>query len=154
MNKNKILVVEDNQYKLNQIKSALLTTPEHTLSVESAHSFTSAWKQIRSVKFDLIILDISIPTFDKSGTDSGGSFRTFGGKEIALKMKKRNLITNFIFITQYKNFSDKDNSYSLGELKKELISQFDHCLGVILYKNESHGWKKELQELIVKAGIL
>lgn len=100
---------------------------------------------ITKENYDLILLDMSLPTFDKTTSNSGGDFRVFGGKELARKMNKRGKISKFIFMTQYKSFSDNINSYSYESLKEELLSQYpDVCLGFILYSNTKSEWRDEL----------
>lgn len=143
-----ILVVEDNEFKRKRIVDTIKVEFENTEIIE-CYSFTSAWKMITKVNFDLILLDMSLPTFDKTATNSGGDFRVFGGKEIARKMNKRKKNIKFAFITQYKSFSDNVNSYSYDALKKELLSHYiDSCLGFILYSNNQSDWREELIDII------
>ncbi|HHR5881042.1 TPA: response regulator [Providencia alcalifaciens] len=143
-----LLVVEDNEFKRKRIVDTIKTEFEN-IEVTECYSFTSAWKTIAKVSFDLILLDMSLPTFDKTATNSGGDFRVFGGKEIARKMNKRNKDIKFAFITQYKSFSDNVNSYSYGALKEELLNNYiDSCLGFILYSNNQSDWREELVSII------
>lgn len=109
-----ILVVEDNEYKRKRIVEVIKSDFNDCIVTES-YSFTSAWKFISEHVFDVILLDMSLPTFDKTDSDPGGVFRIFGGKELARKMGKRNVKSKFIFITQYKSFSDNINSYSYDD---------------------------------------
>ncbi|MDH5888966.1 MULTISPECIES: response regulator [Vibrio] len=141
---NEILIVEDNEYKRTRIKE-LISTEFPDCKISECYSFTSAWKLISSNKFDLILLDMSIPTFDKTDSDLGGTFRVFGGRELARKIKRRAISTKFVFITQYKSFSDSTSSLSFEGLKDELLLQYeDECLGLILYSNTASDWREEL----------
>ncbi|KMK83032.1 response regulator [Pectobacterium brasiliense] len=139
-----ILVVEDNEFKRKRLVEVIQGEFEEIIVTE-CYSFTSAWKMIAQVSYDLILLDMSLPTFDKDSTNSGGDFRVFGGKELARKMSKRGKASKFIFITQYKSFSDNINSYSYESLKDELLSQYNNnCIGFILYSNTKSEWREEL----------
>lgn len=139
-----ILVVEDNAFKRKRIVE-IICTEFKDISVSESHSFTSAWKMILSHKYDLVLLDMSLPTFDKTSSDPGGAFRVFGGKEIARKMARRSIESKFLFITQYKNFSDNINSYTFESLREELLSQYsEHCMGFILYSNTKSEWREDL----------
>ncbi|TBL42478.1 response regulator [Hafnia alvei] len=143
-----ILVVEDNEYKRKRIVEVIKSDFNDCIVTES-YSFTSAWKFISEHVFDVILLDMSLPTFDKTDSDPGGVFRIFGGKELARKMGKRNVKSKFIFITQYKNFSDNINSYSYDDLKSELLFKYSsNCLGFILYSNTKSEWRDELVKSI------
>lgn len=142
--KIKILVVEDNEYKRSRIVELINTEFNHCKLFE-CYSFTSAWKMISKEDFDLILLDMSLPTFDKTDSEPGGAFRVFGGKELARKMNKRKIRSKFIFITQYKSFSDNISSLSFDGLKTELLELYNEkCLGFILYSNTQSEWRDEL----------
>ena len=141
---NRILIVEDNEYKRTRIKE-LIFSEFPDCDITESYSFTSAWKLISNSRFDLLLLDMSLPTFDKTDSDPGGAFRVFGGKELARKIKRRNIETKFLFITQYKSFSDSTSSLSFEGLKKELLSQYkNECLGFILYSNTASEWRDDL----------
>ncbi|PSW78321.1 response regulator [Photobacterium damselae] len=142
--KNKILIVEDNEYKRTRIKE-LIYSEFPDCDISECYSFTSAWKLISNCKFDLLLLDISLPTFDKTDSDPGGMFRVFGGKELARKIKKRGITTKFLFITQFTSFSNSSSFISFDGLKEELLSHYkEECLGCILYSNTVSEWREEL----------
>ncbi|NYS31925.1 response regulator [Pantoea sp. WMus005] len=144
-----ILVVEDNEFKRKRIVEVLSNEFE-SAKISECYSFTSAWQLIPERKYDLIVLDMSLPTFDKKESDSSGNFRVFGGKELARKLTKRKITSQFIFISQYKNFSDDVNSYTFESLKNELIEKYkSKCLGFLYYSNTKSEWRDELI-LIVK----
>lgn len=144
----KILIVEDNTYKRQRIIE-IIRSDFNDYHITESYSFTTAWKLISKNLYDIVILDMSLPTFDKIDANSGGTFRVFGGKELACKMEKRNIASKFIFITQYKNFSDNINSYAYDDLKKELLNRYNsNCLGFILYSNTKSEWRNELIELM------
>jgi CheY-like chemotaxis protein len=144
----KILIVEDNPHKREKLFS-LIKSLNNEYDIEDAHSFTSGWQLAQSGRFDLIFLDMSLPTFDKTAVSGGGDFRPFGGKEIARKLKRRKLNTKFIVITQYKSFSDNLNSSTFNSLKEEMLDDYSiECLGVLFYSNKSSDWKSELIEIV------
>ncbi|HDI3207966.1 TPA: hypothetical protein PMB08_003467, partial [Vibrio cholerae] len=108
-------------------------------------SFNSAWQLIYKNNYNLILLDMSLPTFDKTESEPGGAFRVFGGKELARKMSKRNISSKIIFVTQYKNFSDNTNSCSFDSLRSELLTAYNNsCVGFILYSNMKSEWRDDL----------
>ena len=145
---NKILIVEDNQYKREKI-IAVISEHYKDMIVTESHSFTSGWQEAKKGIYDLICLDMSLPTFDKSKVSGGGEFRPFGGKELARKIKRRNIDSKFIVITQYKNFSDDNSSSTFESLRSELFSDYsDYCLSVIFYSNKTSDWKLELLKIV------
>ncbi len=148
--KHDILIVEDNHHKRTNIIESI-SSAYSSLSIDVCHSFTSAWKSILENEYKLICLDMSLPTFDQTETGTGGAFRTFGGKELARKLKRRKIDTPFIFITQYKNFSQDDSIYSFESIKLEINNNHpEQCKGFILYSNSSSEWKDELSKAIME----
>lgn len=143
MNK-KLLVVEDNEYKRKRI-CEVIESNFNNWTVEQCYSFNSAWRLISKEEYDVVILDMSLPTFDKTESEPGGVFRVFGGKELARKMTKRNIKSKFLFITQYKNFSDNTSSCSFDSLKTELLESYrKSCIGFVLYSNTQSEWRDEI----------
>ena len=58
----RLLLVEDDEDKREQL---LMFFDEHfTFSVDEVRSFQSALKAIKTICYDLIILDMTIPTYD------------------------------------------------------------------------------------------
>ncbi|WP_218641751.1 hypothetical protein [Aeromonas sp. RU39B] len=119
------------------------------IHIDEAHSFTSAWSLLLKNNYSFALLDMSLPTFDKTNNNTGGTFRVFGGKEIARKITRRKIETPFMFITQYKNFSEDSSLYSFESLKAELIESYpEQCKGFIYYNNASSEWKDEINNTI------
>ena len=66
-----VLLVEDDEFKAADLTRLLHENlPPH--QVTRAASVTSALRAITSDRFDLVVLDMSLPTFDPSGPGGGG----------------------------------------------------------------------------------
>lgn len=144
----KILIVEDNMHKRQSIISSINSYFKNAI-IDEAHSFTSAWSLLLTNNYSFALLDMSLPTFDKTETNTGGTFRVFGGKELARKIVRRKIQTPFLFITQYKNFSEDKSSHSFESLKKELTENYpEQCKGFIFYSNANSEWKDEITNII------
>lgn len=144
---NRILIVEDNPVKLDKIVS-LFESIVLDLDIDEAESFNSAWSklQLNKGKYDLIILDLSLPLFDASISNNSNEFRVLGGKELASKLVKRKVKTPFIFLTAYSVFDDKVYKYTFEDLKNELTEKYpEQCLGFIYFNNKSSEWRQEIE---------
>jgi CheY-like chemotaxis protein len=145
----KILIAEDNNFKKQKILQHLQAV-HNDLVVDETYSFTTTWKTIVKNQYDLIILDMSLPTFDITGLENGGDFRTLGGKELAKKMKRRNIETPFVIVTHYKNFSDNINTYTFESLRSELLTEYPNtCLEFIYFSSNSSEWRNQLDKVII-----
>lgn len=146
----KILLVEDNPYKQSRILE-FLNTVDRELIVATAMSFTSGCQQIEAEKYALIILDVSLPTYDRSATESGGKFRILAGREIARKLVKLKVRSKVVFLTQYSSFSDKGMSYTFESLSKQLAKDCgDAFSAMVFFDATSSLWKEALQNIISK----
>ncbi|EPG0797757.1 response regulator [Vibrio cholerae] len=143
-----VLIVEDNNFKRMKIREHIEINAEEILIYEAC-SFTSAWQCILDHSYDLIILDMSLPTFDVSDVESGGTFRALGGRELAKKMYRRKINTPFVIMTHYKNFSDDINTYTFDTLKEEMLNSFpNQCISFIYFSSNSSDWRVNLDEVI------
>lgn len=139
-----ILFVEDNHHKRGKV-IAFLKDRNPSCNITEAHSFTSGTQKILENEYDVVLLDMSLPTYDKSKNEPGGRFRTFGGKEIARKVRRRNKQSKIIFITQYASFSDNGRSQTLDEIRNELSSDNDeNYIGTVFYDSSQSAWKEKL----------
>ncbi len=143
-----ILFVEDNPHKrLRTIE--FITTMHPGVQVTEAWSFTSGCQALESRVFSLVLLDISLPTYDKVGSEAGGRFRTLGGREIARKIIRSGLLTKIMFITQYASFSDRGASYTFAELRDELAKECgDQFSGMVLYDSTQSAWKESISKAL------
>lgn len=146
----RILIVEDSEHKRERILS-LLQEIFIIPSIDQALSFTSACASVTSKQYDLVIMDMSLPTYDRSRSDSGGALRTFGGREVARKMIRRGLGAKIVFVTQYDSFSDVGRSHTLPTLGKELELECGENFGGLIYFDTSKSaWREDLKKILVE----
>jgi len=147
----KILLVEDNQLKREKVKEFI--QKKWNFEVHEALSYNSAIAQARKCKFDFIVLDMSMPTFDRTINDMGGRFRTFGGKEIATKLKKFGILPPFVVVTGYSEFKDDSGKLDLvqvGDLLGRIGGEFK---GIIPFESSNAGWQEALTTVIEESKI-
>ena len=118
-----ILLIEDNSNKLKQIKRVLTEIyPES--NIEEAYSFNSGVRKVYENKWNLIILDMSLPTYDITHTESGGDKKPVAGKNIMKRMLNRKIIVPVVIITQFETFDD--DRISLNSLNAEFQDGFKY----------------------------
>ena len=110
----KILLVEDNQKKLDKLRDFMNTSFPHVQLIERM-SYNSANREIalNHCDYDLILLDMSMQTYDISDEESGGDPEPLAGKNILGQMNLRDISTKVIVVTMYENYVDGkiDNKY-------------------------------------------
>ena len=141
-----ILLIEDNSNKLKQIKTVLIEIYPQA-SIEEAYSFNSGVRKVYENKWNLIILDMSLPTYDITHTESGGDKKPVAGKNIMKRMLNRKIIVPVVIITQFESFDD--DKISLDSLNAEFQEGFkDIWKGTIFYGNDD--WSMELKDILEK----
>jgi CheY-like chemotaxis protein len=149
----KVLLVEDDEDKRQEL-NMFITRLLHC-DVAEAKSYQSALTAIKSEHFDLILMDMSIPTFDVTPTDSGGRAQPFGGETLLFEMVRREIDTKVIVVTQFDKFGEGDKEVGWKDLDARLAEQFEtNYLGAIQYGSSYEGWSDSLLNKINESGIL
>lgn len=143
----KILLIEDNMLKREKVVTFIKSTFTSVL-IESACSYNTGLSMALSGDFSLLILDMSLPTFDKTQNNSGGRFRVFGGREIAQRLKRAGKLSKFVILTGYKDFIEDAEKLTLEQVSDKLYALSDNFLGVILYESSSSKWKNDIAEAV------
>lgn len=145
---NRILLVEDDSDKREKISSFVQSVLAYKVELVEAESLRSGWKAIvRDGRFDLILLDMSMPGFDSETEAGGGDPESFAGAEIMAQMSLRKIAIPVIVVTQYNTFDN--GAVSLDELVKGFEASYpEFFLGYIYYSSALDSWKSELERFI------
>ncbi len=146
-----ILLVEDEDPKRDHIK-AFLESRLPLANIETARSVRSAIFRLKSSAPALLLLDMSLPTFDVAADEPGGRPQGFGGMEVLRYMDRYRLSVPTIVITAYEAFfSQERKGIDLRSLSDELKEKHPrtYC-GLIYYNSIFGGWQEHLSELLDK----
>lgn len=145
----RVLLAEDDYEKANRIGEYVTNTfPLHSL--ETARSVDSALRSLvaaqASSPFDLLLLDMTMPTFDVSTSEpGGGETENFAGKQLLTQMKLRRIGVPTIVVTMYDGIADVSLSVLSAELKRDFPAVY---LGLVYYSQAQEGWKNALKTLM------
>ncbi len=142
-----ILFIEDHPLKQAQIHKYLSDKSE-IASIVTKNSYISGLKELINnfSSYDILLLDISMPNYDISSEDSGGSWMPLAGKKILKEMFLRDIPTKAIVVTMHGSF---DDGTKITELDNELRSQFsENYIGYVFYSQINEEWKEKLSQLL------
>jgi CheY-like chemotaxis protein len=146
-----VLLVEDEGPKRENVKAVLERLGLLDQVVE-AYSVGSAIKQLRSSKFDLVVLDMSLPTFDIVPGESGGRPQGFGGVEVLRYMDRFKADIPTIVVTAYPAFSQGDREIDLTSLSESLARDHPNTFRHLVFYNSMFStWKEELMNHVREA---
>ena len=141
----KILLIEDNQYKISQLQE-FLTSEFPMIEITIRNSYHSGLKEIKqnSKQYNLILLDISMPTYDIKAGEQGGTPLSLAGKLILNEMNLREIETKVVVVTMYENYVD---GTKLLELDKQFTNEFTvNYIGYVYFSpDDTTGWKNNLK---------
>jgi CheY-like chemotaxis protein len=151
----RLLLVEDEGPKGEKIASCLVSRFEG-VDIHLVKSVRSALKKLDQFPYDLVVLDMSLPTFDISEDEHGGRPQGFGGMEVMRDMINYEIITPVIVVTAYEYFSaDSDEELAHGkeatlvELRNELRDEFPEIfVELIKYDTFTDEWQAQLIDSI------
>jgi len=146
-----VLIVEDDENKALQLRDFVLLKVKGA-ELREARSYQSGLRAAIRSRPDLILLDMSMPTYDLSPSEPGGRPRAFAGRDILLELKRKKLPIKVIIVTQFERFGEGDETTTLDELKESLKREsIPNYVGSVYYHPARSDWREELTRLITEA---
>lgn len=144
-----VLIVEDEAPKLDRLVNFVSTTwPDAT--IRTARSVRSAISSIQTAVPDLVLLDMSLPTFDIGPKEPGGRPQGFGGIEVLRYFDLFEIAVPTIVVTAYEAFSRETGTLvNHGELNDLLSTEHPgNYRGLVYYNSLFTDWRNNLTALI------
>lgn len=143
-----VLFAEDDVHKSKHIREFFASMYPSVVITEVA-SVKSAMTKLAGGVFDLLLLDMSLPTFDVAAGEGGGRPQGSGGMEILREIERLDYSPLVIVVTQYADFSIDGNWYLLSELREELSAESgDVFIGLVEFDSASADWRIALSDLM------
>ncbi len=155
MDRRTVLIIEGEAPKRKHIEDYILTHKNGArVNIICCQSVSSSLDFIDENVPDLIILDMSLPTYEISDTESGGRPQGFGGLEILRHIKMSGLKCPTLVLTGYEAFMREDGLVELSQLSEELQRDFGSFLKDVLYYNSAYSeWKNKVSLTLKTVGI-
>ncbi len=147
-----ILIVEDDRIKAERIRiqvELVLEEIGQSCAVRQAGSYNSGVRACLRERPSLVILDMTMPTFDIKPTETGGKPRHFAGRDILWELSRRNLYFPTVVLTGFDVIGEGNEQQNRDELTIDLKRLFPrNFLGTIFYSPVEVSWKSELATVI------
>jgi CheY-like chemotaxis protein len=146
----RVLVVDDDDNKRRQLCRAVNDTVA-VAEITERRSYQSALRALITGNYELVVLDMTMPTFDVASDDDGGRTQAYAGRELLRQMEARAVRTPAIVVTQYEQFGG-ETGLTLGELNAQLAALHpDVYVGSIFFDITTANWRHEFAALIRRA---
>jgi len=154
MNNIRILLVEDEAPKCRHIQLFLESLGISMVTTVSK-SVNTALDELDKELPDLLLLDMSLPTFDIGDRENGGRPQGFGGIEVLRYMSMSGMECPTIVITGYEAFQrEAGKTIDLSQIRSELVEEFPTMFKGILHYNSTYDeWKTALKKTLIDFGL-
>lgn len=142
----RLLIIEDDEPKLQQIIETVQAAICQATLVP-VKSLNSACRALDEDEYDLVLLDMTLPTFDGGKTaHASGRQRTQGGRDVLRYMWESEISSQVYVVSQFRDFpDDRETTIGLDVLGSQLKVEFPTLYrGSIYFEHKSTAWKNEL----------
>ena len=140
------LIIEDDELKLGRL-SGFLRSIAPDLPIECARSYKTGLRALVAQARTVVILDMTLPTFDILRGSDGGRPLSLGGQELLRQMKRRGALYPTAVVTGYDSFGA--GTVTLQQLDDELRAEVgEFYLGSVYFSATTDDWKDHLKILV------
>lgn len=144
----KVLLIEDDLNKIRRIAEEIHGF-RTDVKITEAKSYRSGMQCLMTDVFDLVLLDMSLPTFDITEDEDGFQVDPFAGQSILAEMDRKGIKVRTAVITMFETFGEGNDVMTLPELDKHLSERYPQLYrGAIYYNSAEVTWKDSLKKLI------
>lgn len=146
----KLLIVEDDDFKLQEIVELIEASQPDVWHVSTAEAMSTAIELVNNLEFDRVILDMSIPSHPRQRGAGTAMPLTTGGLEVLFELESLGRDGRCVILTQYPEIEVEGVLVSLAESAEAILQKFQcRVLGCIHYAEETN-WKFELLKALDK----
>lgn len=145
----KILLIEDDSFKAKSLRDFISSVLLDKMSINEVSSLVEAINQINQDSFDLVLIDMAIPSHPIiSGEGSPMSLLT-GGLEVLLELKFLERSDSCVIITQYPEIELSGKFFSIQQASSAIKEQLNcDVFACIEYLEGSENWKIALLKVL------
>jgi len=141
----KVLLVEDEEHKRTELAEFLAGEGIGKNDITVAAGVREAVLSVITTEYDLIVLDMALPTFSKTDKEEsdGGFAQAVGGVEVLRALSSVEKMSSIIIVTQYPDIILNGEKIRLEKAPKIISKKYkQNVLGAVLYSFKSPTWQK------------
>lgn len=142
------LIVEDDPFKEAALRE-VLEQLDSRFRFETSVSVQTALLSIRAKKFDLVLLDMALPSHDRSRGKGSPTSMPSGGLEILLTLNRLKRLDPIIVVTQYPEVDINGSLIPILAVKSAILGIVRvNLLDVIHYDQTEDAWRDALIDTV------
>jgi CheY-like chemotaxis protein len=145
----KCLIVEDDDFKLTSVRMFLTDLLGTSTSFSTCEALSTAIELLSDQEFDLVIVDMSIPSHPvKAGEGSPFSFPS-GGLDVLFQMDAEGHQSTCIVLTQYPEIEIDGVLVPVDAAAEEIERKFEiKVAGCVQYFEDKFDWKEAVKQIL------
>ncbi|ENG1110040.1 hypothetical protein WFP10_12660 [Yersinia enterocolitica] len=147
----KCLIVEDDQFKLEGIRSHLIQIFQDRIEMSECSALASATALLATQEFHLAIIDMSIHSHEPEAGAGSPFPLSSGGLDVLFEIVYTQNRTHCIILTQYPDIDIESLPIPVESAKKEILEKFDiEVAGCVRYLENDNQWKEDITLILGK----
>lgn len=145
----KCLIVEDDQFKMEGIRSHLGDIFKGRIEMVGCQALASATALLASHEFKLAIIDMSIHSHEPQAGAGSPFPLSSGGLDVLFEIACSGNNTHCIILTQYPDIDMDSLPVPVDLAKKEILEKFDIAVaGCVRYLENDNQWKADIISIL------
>jgi CheY-like chemotaxis protein len=148
----KVLLIEDEEHKAKDLTARLRAAGIAAGDTMQVGGVRQAVLKVTEAIFNLVIVDMALPTFsDSTDNISGGTAQAVGGIEVLRALSVAGVSTKIIIVTQYPDIIVGGDRVKLSQAARVLSKKYNQeVLGAVLYSYKTPEWEAAFDALLGK----
>lgn len=144
----KFLIIEDDNYKSEAILN-IINKERSDSVVELAENVSSAIRLINSNVYDLIFLDMALPSHPVAAGGGSPLSLLSGGLEVLFELKTLKRKDRCLIVTQFPEIGMNGRLIPLKDAPNEILKYYGcDVITCIYYSNDSNEWQENIRKII------
>lgn len=145
----KCLIVEDDQFKMEGIRSHLNEIFKGRIEIAECQALASATALLESNTFDLAIIDMSIHSHEPEAGAGSPFPLSSGGLDVLFEIAHTENKTHCIILTQYPDIEIETLPIPVDLAKREILDKFDiEVAGCVRYLENDSQWQADIISIL------
>lgn len=145
----KCLVVEDDQFKMEGIRSHLETIFKDRIDIFGCQALASATALLGEHTFNLAVIDMSIHSHEPQAGAGSPFPLSSGGLDVLFEITSMPNDTQCIILTQYPDIEIESLPIPVDLARNEILEKFGiEVAGCVRYVENDNEWKAELNRIL------
>ena len=143
-----VLLVEDDGFKCDDIQTAIRSV-DNSIQIVLAGSVYAAIAALKEMVYDLVILDMALPSHPVIAGGGAPLSLLNGGREVLFELQSLERIDSCVVITQYPDMEICEELFSISDAATAMQEKYGiSVLAILEYSQNNDLWRTTLIDIL------